>query len=131
MKLTTTTQVCVDGVLQGNGPSEVDRGTGFERDGWTLRHFDDEAMMFVNQVYQRADAFLFGRRTYDIFAPYWGAMGPGSGPVADALSTNRIYMRRRGCTTSWWCRGRCCVMRWRCCGGRAFAGWGTARRVMA
>ncbi len=34
MKLTTTTQVSVDGVMQGNGPSEEDRRNGFERDGW-------------------------------------------------------------------------------------------------
>jgi hypothetical protein len=32
MKLTTTTQVSVDGVMQGNGPSEVERRAGFERD---------------------------------------------------------------------------------------------------
>jgi 2-methylcitrate dehydratase PrpD len=28
----------------------------------------------LDQVYQRTDAFLFGRRTYEIFAGYWGAM---------------------------------------------------------
>jgi hypothetical protein len=33
MKLTTTTQVSVDGGLQGNGPSEEERRAGFERDG--------------------------------------------------------------------------------------------------
>jgi hypothetical protein len=37
MKLTTITQVSVDGVMQGNGPSEWDRRVGFERDGWACR----------------------------------------------------------------------------------------------
>jgi len=27
-------------------------------------------MTYVDQLYQRADAFLFGRRTYQIFAAY-------------------------------------------------------------
>ena len=35
--------------------------------------FDNETMTFINQTYQRADAFLFGRRTYELFAGYWGA----------------------------------------------------------
>ena len=69
MKLTTTTQVSVDGVMQGNGPSEEERMAGFERNGWATGHFDNESRTFVDQVYQRADAFLFGRRTYDFFAP--------------------------------------------------------------
>ena len=30
-------------------------------------------MTFINETYQRADAFLFGRRTYELFAGYWGA----------------------------------------------------------
>ena len=47
MKLTTTTQVSVDGVMQGNGPSEVERKAGFGRDGWAMGHFDSEAMTFV------------------------------------------------------------------------------------
>jgi dihydrofolate reductase len=102
MKLTTTTQVSVDGVMQGNGPSEEDRMAGFERDGWAMGHFDNEAMTFVNQVYQRADAFLFGRRTYDIFAGYWGVMDPGSSPIADALNTKPKYVASTTLTEPRW-----------------------------
>jgi hypothetical protein len=50
MRLTTTTQVSVDGVMQGNGPSEEDRMAGFERDGWAMGHFDNETRTFVDQV---------------------------------------------------------------------------------
>ena len=75
MKLTTTMQVSVDGVMQGNGGLHVeDRRKGFERGGWARPLFDSESMTFVDQLYQRADAFLFGRRTYEIFAGYWGVM---------------------------------------------------------
>ena len=35
---------------------------------------DNETMTFINQTYQRADAFLFGRRTYELFAGSWGAI---------------------------------------------------------
>ena len=41
-----------------------DRSGGFDRGGWTVPHFDSETATFVDQVYQRADAFLLGRRTY-------------------------------------------------------------------
>ena len=78
MKLTTTTHVSVDGVMQGLGGPDEDRRGGFERGGWALPLFDDEAAAFLDQVYQRADAFLFGRRTYEIFAGSWGTVG-GSG----------------------------------------------------
>jgi dihydrofolate reductase len=103
MKLTTTTQVSVDGVMQGNGGlHEEDRRRGFERGGWARLLFDSEAMTFVDQVYQRADAFLFGRWTYDMFAPYWGAMDPGSGPIADALNTKPKYVASNTLTEPRW-----------------------------
>ena len=70
MKLTTTTQVSVDGVMQGpGGPEEDERGV-FQRGGWA--HFDNEAGTVMDEIYQRAEAFLFGRRTYEIFARSWG-----------------------------------------------------------
>ena len=85
MKLTTVTIVTVDGVMQGLGAPDEDRSGGFERGGWVTPLFDNEAITFLNQVYERADAFLFGRRTYEIFADSWGAVeDPGINPIANA-----------------------------------------------
>jgi dihydrofolate reductase len=92
MKLTTTTNVSVDGVMQGLGAPDEDRRGGFERGGWAPPLFDDEAATFINQVYQRADAFLFGRRTYEIFAGYWGVMADSVNPIAAALNTRPKYV---------------------------------------
>ena len=84
MKLTTTTQVSVDGVMQGpGGPDEDERGV-FERGGWA--HFDNEAGTVMDEIFQRADAFLFGRRTYEIFAGSWGSWAdPGDSPIWTAF----------------------------------------------
>ena len=72
MKLTTTTHVSVDGVMQGLGGPDEDRRGGFERGGWAIPLFGGEAATFLDSVFERADAFLFGRRTYEIFAGSWG-----------------------------------------------------------
>ncbi|HKE99186.1 MAG TPA: dihydrofolate reductase family protein [Actinomycetes bacterium] len=103
MKLTTTTFVSVDGVMQGLGGPDEDRRGGFERGGWVTPLFDHEAATFLNQVYQRADAFLFGRRTYEIFAGSWGAMAdPGSNPIAAALNTRPKYVASTRLTDPQW-----------------------------
>lgn len=73
MKLTTNTNVSVDGVMQGLGGPEEDRTGGFERGGWAMPYFDEETAALTGQAYGRADAFLFGRRTYEVFAASWGA----------------------------------------------------------
>ena len=44
-------------------------------------------MTVVDQVYQRADAFLFGRRTYELFAAYWGVREDRNSPIVGALNT--------------------------------------------
>ena len=93
MKLTTTTFVSLDGVMQGISGRDEDRSGGFERGGWTTPLWHNEARTYVNEVYQRADAFLFGRRTYEIFAGSWGAVAdPGINPIAKALNTMPKYV---------------------------------------
>ena len=101
MKLTTTTQVSVDGVMQGPGGPDENRRGGFERGGWA--HFDNEAGTFVDEVYQRADAFLFGRRTYEIFAGSWGTWDdPGDSPIWTALNTQPKYVASTTLTEPRW-----------------------------
>ena len=104
MKLTTVTNISVDGVTQGHrridvetrreaAAPEEDGSGGFERFGWAPPLLDDDASTFISQTFQRADAFLFGRRTYEIFAGSWGAgMDPGN-PVGDALNTSAQVRR--------------------------------------
>src|SRR5947208_10195131 len=103
MKLTTMTQVTVDGVMQGNGAaSDEDRRSGFERGGWAMGVFDDETMTFINQTYQRAEAFLFGRRTYELFAGYWGAGKNPDSPITAALNTTPKYLASTTLTDPQW-----------------------------
>jgi dihydrofolate reductase len=101
MKLTTTAQVSVDGVMQGPGGPEEDERGRFERGGWA--HFDDEASTVMDEIYQRADAFLFGRRTYEIFAGSWGSWGdPGDSPIWTALNTLPKYVASTTLTHPQW-----------------------------
>src|SRR5436190_4876847 len=100
MKLTTITQASVDGVVQGNGGRDENRSGGFERGGWARPLFDNEAMTSVNEVYQRAGAFLFGRRTYDLFAGYWGVRS--GNPISDALNTRPKYVASTTLTDPQW-----------------------------
>jgi dihydrofolate reductase len=103
MKLTTITHVSIDGVMQGLGGPDEDRKGGFERGGWAPPLFDNEAATFLNQVFQRADAFLFGRRTYEIFAGSWGVMpDPDNNPIAGPLNRRPKYVASTTLTDPQW-----------------------------
>ena len=106
MKLTTITHVSVDGVMQGLGGADEDRSGGFERGGWALPLFGGEAATFLDEVFQRADAFLFGRRTYEIFAGSWGTgswgVNQGNNPISVALNTRPKYVASTTLTDPQW-----------------------------
>jgi dihydrofolate reductase len=101
MKLTATMQVSVDGVMQApGGPEEDERGV-FERGGWA--HFDNQAGTVMDEIYQRAEAFLFGSLTYEIFAGSWGTWNdPGNSPIWTALNTKPKYVASSTLTDPRW-----------------------------
>ena len=103
MKLTTVTNISLDGVTQGHRRIEVEARQGslgayedgsaeFERFGWGPPLLDDDASAFISEAFQRADAFLLGRRTYEIFAGSWGAGTDPGNPVVAALNARPKYV---------------------------------------
>jgi dihydrofolate reductase len=54
---------------------------------------DDETFSFITATYQRADAFLFGRRTYELFARSWGEIAEmRAHPIGVALNGTPKYV---------------------------------------
>jgi dihydrofolate reductase len=104
MKLTSTALITVDGVMQGLGGPDEDRRGGFTRGGWAAPLFDAEAAAALGRIYGRADAFLFGRWTYEVFAGSWGAIKqiPPDSPIAVALNTRPKYVASNTLTDPGW-----------------------------
>jgi dihydrofolate reductase len=71
-----------------------------------MPHFDDDAMTAMDEIYRRADAFLFGRRTYEVFARSWGTgswgADQGNNPISVALNTRPKYVASTTLTDPQW-----------------------------
>ncbi|MFE5241308.1 MULTISPECIES: dihydrofolate reductase family protein [unclassified Streptomyces] len=86
-KLTLTTFVSLDGVTQAPGGPEEDTSGGFRHGGWVAPYADEGMGAFMVEVFDRAGAFLLGRRTYDIFSSYWPRVTDPEDPIASRLNT--------------------------------------------
>ncbi len=103
MRLTVTTNVSVDGVMQGLGRDDEDRSGGFERGGWVIPLTGNEDMGHITEIYRRATAFLFGRRTYEIYARSWGTIPEmRTSPVGAALNSRPKYVASTTLTDPEW-----------------------------
>ncbi|CAL9581045.1 putative protein YyaP [Streptomyces sp. enrichment culture] len=85
-KLTLTTFLTLDGVMQAPGGPAEDPSGGFEYGGWLVPFADDGMAQFMTEVFDRVGAFLLGRRTYDIFAGYWPQVTDPADPIAGRLN---------------------------------------------
>lgn len=102
MKLTLTTFLTLDGVYQAPGGPEEDPSGSFEQGGWSVPYGDDDFGTFMTEVFERVDAFLLGRRTYEIFASYWPRITDPADPIATRLNGLPKYVPTGTLTSADW-----------------------------
>ncbi|WP_328439422.1 dihydrofolate reductase family protein [Streptomyces sp. NBC_00444] len=100
MKLVVQEFLTLDGVSQGPGSPDEDPSDGFTRGGWFVPHLDEEFERLATAWLGEADAFLFGRRTYENFARDWPKMTDH--PGAATLNGLPKYVASHSLTRADW-----------------------------
>jgi dihydrofolate reductase len=92
VKLVMMEFVTLDGISQGPGSPDEDRSGGFTLGGWLVPFLDDVFLAQIQTWATEADAYLFGRRTYQAFAEAWPQMDDPNDPVARSLNGSPKYV---------------------------------------
>jgi dihydrofolate reductase len=93
-KLTVAAFISLDGVIQGPGGPEEDTTGGFKHGGWVFPFADAAFGEVMGGVFSDPYDLLLGRKTYDIFAPYWGARRDDGG-IGEAFTAVNKYVASR------------------------------------
>ena len=100
-KLVVHMFMTLDGVIQAPGRLDEDREGGFGYGGWQAPYDDAESGQLIEADYARLDALLLGRKTYEIWAPYW-QQAPASNPFTKLLNEKPKYVASRTLTSVDW-----------------------------
>jgi len=92
----------LDGVTQGPGAPDEDTSDGFAGGGWLVPHLDEAFIETVLGWASRADAFLFGHRTYANFARDWPANDDPDDPFAPIMNGLPKYVAARSPVAASW-----------------------------
>jgi len=101
-ELTITTFLSLDGVMQAPGAPREDPSGNFSYGGWLVPHADADMGRTMTEIFSKADAFLLGRGTYDIFSAYWPRVTDPGNLIASKLNSLPKYVASRTHSTFPW-----------------------------
>jgi class 3 adenylate cyclase/dihydrofolate reductase len=88
MKLVVTAFVTLDGIIEAPGYDEHRSG----RNAWALRIQNDEDQVYNKHQAMSADAFLLGRRTWQIWAAFWPTASGGDPELTERMNAIPKYV---------------------------------------
>ncbi|HET9082813.1 MAG TPA: dihydrofolate reductase family protein [Candidatus Limnocylindrales bacterium] len=88
MRLVVTAFVTLDGIIEAPGFDEHRSG----RNAWALRFQRDEDEVFNKDQAMSAEAFLLGRRTWQIWAAFWPTQSAGDQDLIEKMNSIPKYV---------------------------------------
>ncbi|HEY6336904.1 MAG TPA: hypothetical protein VIW68_00280 [Candidatus Sulfotelmatobacter sp.] len=85
--------VSLDGVIQAPGGPEEDTSDGFAYGGWTSPHSDSVVSAAIKKQMNLPCDLLLGRKTFDIWAPFWpqhNDFWPGVNTATKYVASNTL-----------------------------------------
>ena len=83
--------ITLDGVIQAPGGADEDTEGGFQHGGWTVPYWHDDIGAHFFQAMAQADAFLLGRKTWQMHGGAFEPMAAGD-PFFDAINSISKYV---------------------------------------
>lgn len=92
MLLSVNLFVSLDGIVQGPGAPDEDRSGGFDRGGWLVPFSSAATDEVVSEWFRQADAFLFGRASFELLRGYWPRVTDSRSVIAAQLNSLPKYI---------------------------------------
>ncbi len=97
-KIIVLEHISIDGVIQGPGGPGEDTSGGFAYGGWIAPYSDPILGTALRKQMNLPFDLLLGRKTFEIWAPYW----PLHGDIWPGVNTATKYVASNTITSSAW-----------------------------
>lgn len=97
-KIVVLEHISLDGVIQAPGGPEEDTSGGFTQGGWVSPYSDAVLGMHLRRQMNRPFDLLLGRKTFEIWEPYW----PQHGDIWPEANSATKYVASNTRTSSEW-----------------------------
>lgn len=97
-KVIVLEHISLDGVIQAPGGPDEDTSGGFAHGGWVGPYSDETLGKLLRRQMNLPFDLLLGRKTFDIWEPYW----PHHGDIWPGVNSATKYVASNTLTTSEW-----------------------------